>query len=198
MSVGARPPCAAGVVARARPAWVGILAAAAERAVAAGGSACAGLAPVAVARRLETAAFAAARAEATAGLVMPTAAGRAAAETAAYAAACRRVLAALDTNGPALLARHGDQVEVLLEMDTAHLVAGTEGEAWRARMDAERERARAILEEDDGAPAKEGILRCRRCRSYKLLYDVKQTRSADEPATVFWKCDDCGADGQLN
>lgn len=38
-------------------------------------------------------------------------------------------------------------------------------------------------------------IRCARCKSYDLDIDCKQTRSADEPMTVFCKCrnPDCGA-----
>lgn len=38
----------------------------------------------------------------------------------------------------------------------------------------------------------EGVLTCRKCRSNKIFSYTKQTRSIDEPMTVFAKCSECG------
>ena len=43
-------------------------------------------------------------------------------------------------------------------------------------------------EEDDY----EGILQCRKCKSKKTSYYQLQTRSADEPMTIFITCLNCG------
>ena len=40
-------------------------------------------------------------------------------------------------------------------------------------------------------PNYKGIFRCRRCKSYKTTYYEMQTRSADEPMTVFITCHNC-------
>jgi transcription elongation factor S-II len=37
-----------------------------------------------------------------------------------------------------------------------------------------------------------GLLKCGRCKSLKTEYTTMQTRSADEPATVFASCRQCG------
>ena len=37
-----------------------------------------------------------------------------------------------------------------------------------------------------------GMFTCVRCKSQKTSSSQKQTRSADEPMTVFVKCDNCG------
>ena len=37
-----------------------------------------------------------------------------------------------------------------------------------------------------------GLFRCGRCKSMRTLYNLLQTRSADEPSTAFIVCDDCG------
>ena len=42
-------------------------------------------------------------------------------------------------------------------------------------------------------PNYKGIFRCRRCKSYKTTYYEMQTRSADEPMTVFITCHNCGS-----
>jgi DNA-directed RNA polymerase subunit M/transcription elongation factor TFIIS len=40
-------------------------------------------------------------------------------------------------------------------------------------------------------PNYKGIFRCNRCKSYKTTYYEMQTRSADEPMTVFITCHSC-------
>jgi transcription elongation factor S-II len=40
-------------------------------------------------------------------------------------------------------------------------------------------------------PNYKGIFRCNRCKSYKTTYYEMQTRSADEPMTVFITCHNC-------
>jgi DNA-directed RNA polymerase subunit M/transcription elongation factor TFIIS len=37
-----------------------------------------------------------------------------------------------------------------------------------------------------------GLLKCGKCKSLKTDYTTMQTRSADEPATVFASCRNCG------
>jgi DNA-directed RNA polymerase subunit M/transcription elongation factor TFIIS len=38
----------------------------------------------------------------------------------------------------------------------------------------------------------EGLLQCQACRSYRTTYVTLQTRSADEPETIFVRCFQCG------
>ena len=38
----------------------------------------------------------------------------------------------------------------------------------------------------------DGILKCRKCNTYKTTYTQAQTRSADEPMTTFAACLNCG------
>jgi transcription elongation factor S-II len=40
-------------------------------------------------------------------------------------------------------------------------------------------------------PNYKGIFRCKKCKSYKTTYYEMQTRSADEPMTVFITCHSC-------
>jgi DNA-directed RNA polymerase subunit M/transcription elongation factor TFIIS len=37
----------------------------------------------------------------------------------------------------------------------------------------------------------DGILQCTKCKSHKILSFSKQTRSGDEPTSVFAKCSNC-------
>lgn len=53
-----------------------------------------------------------------------------------------------------------------------------------------REAAREKLRTSDADY--EGLLKCGKCKSTKTDYTTMQTRSADEPATVFASCRNCG------
>lgn len=44
----------------------------------------------------------------------------------------------------------------------------------------------------DEAEIKEGDTPCKRCNSKRVIYTSKQTRSGDEPETLFFACNDCG------
>lgn len=46
---------------------------------------------------------------------------------------------------------------------------------------------------DMAAAVPEGMLQCRKCKSRKVVWHMLQTRSADEPATVFCGCMECGS-----
>ena len=50
--------------------------------------------------------------------------------------------------------------------------------------------ANTMLEDGDGNDF-EGLLKCDRCSSYRTRYVTLQTRSADEPTTIFARCLDC-------
>ena len=43
------------------------------------------------------------------------------------------------------------------------------------------------------APEYKGMFRCNRCKSYKTTFYQMQTRSADEPMTVFVTCHNCNS-----
>lgn len=48
------------------------------------------------------------------------------------------------------------------------------------------------LNQAAGISSAEGMFKCGRCKSSKTSHYMKQTRSADEPMTVFVNCRDCG------
>lgn len=176
------PACASSVPVAVRRGWVGVLAAA--------------MGSVPAARALERAAFERARGGPDVAF-MPSVPERQAAEAVAYSADCRRAHAALTDNGPALLARCGGDPALLLELDAAHLTEGTAVAAWVAKQEADRVYARAVLEEEE--VVKEGVVRCRACRSFEgVSVNMVQRRSADEPMTVEWRCGRCGASGRIN
>ena len=52
----------------------------------------------------------------------------------------------------------------------------------------DREKLSLIMDSDD---THQGILQCEQCRGYKTRYTTLQTRSADEPMTVYATCLEC-------
>ena len=58
-------------------------------------------------------------------------------------------------------------------------------------MKAEKLKKEAVSSED---PNYEGLFRCGKCKSNRTTYYQMQTRSADEPMTIFIRCLNCGKD----
>lgn len=57
----------------------------------------------------------------------------------------------------------------------------------------EKQKALAVQKDLVKAPAVEvGTEKCRVCKSQKITFYQLQTRSADEPMTTFYTCQDCG------
>jgi DNA-directed RNA polymerase subunit M/transcription elongation factor TFIIS len=71
------------------------------------------------------------------------------------------------------------------------LVAGTDHAKWEAEFFEQKERARGVLS-GRSAPVS-GIFACPKCKSFDVDTDQKQTRSADEPMTIFCCCNSCGS-----
>jgi len=63
-------------------------------------------------------------------------------------------------------------------------------EAWNRRFQEIQESEPKRHEQMEDA---EGFFRCGKCKTYKTSYYQLQTRSADEPMTVFHTCHNCGA-----
>ena len=59
-------------------------------------------------------------------------------------------------------------------------------------IDLENERVKSLIASSK-AERSQGFLSCRKCKSKDAIkIDQKQTRSADEPMTLFAQCEDCG------
>lgn len=69
---------------------------------------------------------------------------------------------------------------------------GRPHEAFLQKDKEETDRLSAALSESKQNSGKDGFLKCRRCGSLDVDMDAKQTRSADEPMTVFARCNGCG------
>ena len=65
----------------------------------------------------------------------------------------------------------------------------TEHASWKAAFLASQERARTTLR---GEATTVGLFACPKCKSMNVDTDQKQTRSADEPMTIFCCCNACG------
>jgi len=63
-------------------------------------------------------------------------------------------------------------------------------EKWRDRIEAKIKRERSKL--NTNTEAMTDMFTCGKCKSKKCTYYEMQTRSADEPATIFVTCLDCG------
>lgn len=63
-------------------------------------------------------------------------------------------------------------------------------ELWKTRIEMKIKRDKSRL--STNVEASTDMFTCRKCKSKKCTYYELQTRSADEPATIFITCLDCG------
>ena len=68
-------------------------------------------------------------------------------------------------------------------------------EHWKEFID--KKRKRDANKHSNDMQASTDMFTCKKCRSKNAYYEL-QTRSADEPATIFVTCLDCGKTGNLN
>ena len=68
----------------------------------------------------------------------------------------------------------------------------TEQEKWEETFFSQQNLARKILSGKTPNTAQIGIFSCPSCKSFDVDTEQKQTRSADEPMTVFCTCNGCG------
>lgn len=67
-----------------------------------------------------------------------------------------------------------------------------EPERWNPIVDKMKKREMMTSLVDNDGQSYEGMLKCNHCSSWNTRYVEFQTRSADEPLTVFMRCEDCG------
>lgn len=63
-------------------------------------------------------------------------------------------------------------------------------ENWKALIDERYKRDKVLFEKDEGGATDQ--FKCNRCKQRKCTYYELQTRSADEPMTIFVTCLNCG------
>jgi hypothetical protein len=80
--------------------------------------------------------------------------------------------------------------ELPAALPNAHLLSFQQRDATRVR---QRELVQRILAEpEEGGPAgAQGGVRCSKCGSTDIQFEIGQTRSADEGSTVFCLCSQC-------
>lgn len=86
-----------------------------------------------------------------------------------------------------------DSVSVVFEKDV-NLIFGTIIEKIEKATKERNERFERMLQEKYDSINESGyntLLKCRRCGSSEISYEEKQTRSADEAATIFVSCSTC-------
>jgi len=72
------------------------------------------------------------------------------------------------------------------------LVENTQHAEWEKNYFAKKEFAKSVLQGKNETKDKTvGIFACPRCKSFDVDTEQKQTRSADEPMTIFCTCNSC-------
>jgi len=74
-------------------------------------------------------------------------------------------------------------------IENEKIVEGTSHQEWERNYFAKQEIAKSVLASKE---ATKGLFSCPKCKSYDVDTDQKQTRSADEPMTIFCSCNACG------
>jgi DNA-directed RNA polymerase subunit M/transcription elongation factor TFIIS len=97
-------------------------------------------------------------------------------------------------NNPVLLQQHGKTPETFVFLDSNSMIHGTDMEQEMIEQKKKIQQYNAILSnqeifgEDNVAKA---LMVCRKCKNTNIFWTPIQTRSADEPATIFCTCK-CG------
>jgi len=81
-------------------------------------------------------------------------------------------------------------IEEWLSFHEDKITLGTLHNEWETKFFAQQELARSIL--SGKYVPKNGIFQCSKCNSFDVDTEQKQTRSADEPMTIFCTCNSCG------
>jgi DNA-directed RNA polymerase subunit M/transcription elongation factor TFIIS len=111
----------------------------------------------------------------------------------AYADTVERLKAVLEV--PELRARilaAADPVAAFAALEDHAIEPFTAYGAWQDAYLDQLKRSVEVLEASDGAEDSGSFIACPKCRSNSVDTEQKQTRSADEPMTVFCKCRKCG------
>jgi len=99
----------------------------------------------------------------------------------AYTRACRRVVK--NYKGEGLHAR------TVAKRTTLEWLTKKERQRWKKlRKEKIKEKQEHLLKFSDN----KSLLQCGRCKEFKVTYYQRQTRSADEPMSVFATCHACG------
>lgn len=91
---------------------------------------------------------------------------------------------------------HADGDEMVCTASDCGTTAARDSEREQAFVSTESQSDTAVIETEEGA-AFEGkptaSVHCENCDNDRAWYTIKQTASADEPPTRFFKCTQCGS-----
>ena len=79
----------------------------------------------------------------------------------------------------------------LVRLDDETMARGTPLEEWKTHHDRTMQYQQKLLHDEYKVEDGAGTFKCRRCHSYDVEVEQKQTRSADEGMTVFCECRKC-------
>lgn len=91
------------------------------------------------------------------------------------------------------LAASGAEAEARADADAeARVIAGRVRSALRELIRRDRVKAEAGMSEKEAEPEPNWPMPCRKCGKMAVYFWSVQTRSCDEPSTLFFRCLDCG------
>ena len=81
--------------------------------------------------------------------------------------------------------------ETLLRRSTAEWLALNQLELHTSLKQAEEKKINTLQRKMSSVSAAESLIKCKFCQKHSVSYTQKQTRSADEPMTLFYVCSAC-------
>ena len=81
--------------------------------------------------------------------------------------------------------------ETLLHRSTAEWLALNQRTLYTALKKAEEKKIEALERKMSSVSTADSLIQCRFCKKNAVSYTQKQTRSADEPMTLFYACSAC-------
>lgn len=73
-------------------------------------------------------------------------------------------------------------------LENDKIIEGTKHDIWEKQYYDRQETAKNVLNKENT----KGLFSCPKCKSFDVDTDQKQTRSSDEPMTIFCSCNACG------
>lgn len=100
-----------------------------------------------------------------------------------------QIIPAMLSNGPSI--RRRLRPADVISASTKVLMEGTVVDRARQQMESHETNFRAMLQERFDDDNSEGLLKCRNCKSANVVWEQRQTRSADEGMSIYAMCMAC-------
>jgi DNA-directed RNA polymerase subunit M len=94
--------------------------------------------------------------------------------------------------GSLMLPKKEDEGVFLVCTSCGHTMKAAGTEEYKLPKKVERKAEITVLEEAAPATLPTAKTKCPKCGNEKAYYWIRQTRSADEPSTRFYRCTECG------